>query len=197
MPKKRGPLTIHSERPAFGNPWLLAVDYVVSTPKGREFTYTIVHFRNWATGVVPLHDDGTITMVGQHRFALDAYSWEIPEGGAEESEGPLEGAKRELAEEAKLGGGEWREIMQLHLSNSVTDEHAYIYLATGLEPAEGEADDTEELTIARVPFAEALAKVNSGEITDAITVAALLKVSHMAVMGELPGGLNELLAPKR
>jgi 8-oxo-dGTP pyrophosphatase MutT (NUDIX family) len=197
MPKKRGPLTIHSERPVFGNPWLMAVDYVVSTPAGREFTYTIVHFRNWATGVVPLHDDGTITLVGQHRFALDRYSWEIPEGGADEDEGPLAGAKRELAEEAKLGGGEWREIMQMHLSNSVTDEHAYVYLATGLEPAEGEPDDTEDLKVVRVPFSEALAKVNSGEITDAITVAALLKVFHMAVMGELPGGLNELLAPKR
>lgn len=197
MPKKRGPLTIHSEQPVFGNPWLLAVNYIVSTPKGREFTYTIVHFRKWATGVVPLHDDGTITMVGQHRFALDSYSWEIPEGGAEEDEGPLLAAQRELAEEAQLGGGAWREILQMHLSNSVTDEHAYVYLATGLEAVEGEPDDTEDLKVVRVPFAEALAKVNSGEITDAITVAALLKIFHMAVMGELPGALNEILAARR
>lgn len=194
---KRGPLTIHGEKPVFGNPWLLAVDYHVSTPAGREFTYTIVHFRRWATGVVPLHEDGTVTLVGQHRFALDTYSWEIPEGGADEDEQPIDAARRELAEEAGLGGGEWREIMQMHLSNSVTDEHAYVYLATGLTPTEARPEDTEDITVKRVPFAEALAMVNAGEITDAITVAALLKVSHMAVMGELPGAFNELLAPKR
>lgn len=195
MPK-RGPLTIHAEQPVFGNPWLLVVNYHVSTPAEREFTYTVVHFRRWATGVVPLHDDGTVTLVGQHRFALDLYSWEIPEGGADEEEQPLNAAKRELAEEAGLAGAEWREIMQMHLSNSVTDEHAYIYLATGLTPAEAEADDTEEITVKRVPFAEALAMVDAGEITDSITVAALMKVWRMAVAGQLPGDLNDLLAPK-
>lgn len=191
---KRGPLTIHGEKPVFGNPWLLAVDYHVSTPAGREFTYTIVHFRRWATGVVPLHEDGTVTLVGQHRFALDTYSWEIPEGGADEEEQPLDAARRELAEEAGLAGAEWREILQMHLSNSVTDEHAYVYLATGLSAVETNPDDTEDITVKRVPFAEALAMVNAGEITDAITVAALLKVAHMARAGALPGGLNELLA---
>ncbi len=194
---KRGPLTILRDRPVFGNPWILAVDYHVATPAGREFTYTIVHFRRWATGVVPLHDDGTVTLVGQHRFALDLYSWEIPEGGADEDEQPIDAAKRELAEEAGLAGAEWREILQMHLSNSVTDEHAYVYLATGLTAVEAQPDDTEEITVKRVPFAEALGMVNAGEITDSITVAALLKISHMAAMGELPGALNDLLAPKR
>jgi len=196
MPK-RGPLTIHGEQPIFANPWLLAVNYHVSTPAGREFTYTIVHFRKWATGVVPLHDDGTVTLVGQHRFALDLYSWEIPEGGADEGEEPIDAAKRELAEEAGLAGADWREILQMHLSNSVTDEHAFVYLATGLTAAEAQPDDTEEITVRRIPFAEALGMVTSGEITDAITVAALLKVSHMAANGLLPGALNDLLAPKR
>ncbi len=194
---KRGPLTIHGERPVFGNPWLLAVDYHVSTPAGRQFTYTIVHFRKWATGVVPLHDDGTVTLVGQHRFALDLYSWEIPEGGADEGEEPIDAAKRELAEEAGLAGADWREILQMHLSNSVTDEHAFVYLATGLSAAEAHPDDTEDLAVKRVPFAEALEMVEAGQITDAITVAALLKVWRMAAKGELPGPLNDLLAPKR
>ncbi len=191
---KRGPLTIHGEQPVFGNPWILAVNYHVSTPAGREFTYTIVHFRRWATGVVPLHADGTVTLVGQHRFALDTYSWEIPEGGADESEQPLDAAKRELAEEAGLAGAEWREILQMHLSNSVTDEHAFVYLATGLSAVEANPDDTEDITVKRVPFADALAMVDAGEITDSITVAALLKVAHMARIGALPGGLNEILA---
>lgn len=194
--KKRGPLTIRGERPVFANPWILGVDYHVETPAGRAFTYTIVHFRNWATGVVALHEDGSIVLVGQHRFALDAYSWEIPEGGASEDEGPLAGAQRELAEEAGLAAADWREIMQMHLSNSVTDEHAYVYLATGLTAAEAEPDDTEDLTVKRVPFAEALTMVMDGAITDSITVAAILKVAQMARAGELPGGLNDLLAPK-
>ncbi|MFT3811543.1 MAG: NUDIX hydrolase [Micropepsaceae bacterium] len=194
--KKRGPLTIRGERPVFANPWIMGVDYHVETPAGRAFTYTIVHFRNWATGVVPLHDDGTVTMVGQHRFALDAWSWEIPEGGASEDEGPLAGAQRELAEEAGLAGAEWREILKMHLSNSVTDEQAYVYLATGLSAVEAHPDDTEDLSVVRVPFAQVMDKVLSGEITDAITVAAILKVAHMARAGELPGGLNDLLAPK-
>lgn len=194
--KKRGPLTIRGERPVFANPWIMGVDYHVETPAGRAFTYTIVHFRNWATGVVALHEDGSIVLVGQHRFALDAYSWEIPEGGASEDEGPLAGAQRELAEEAGLAASDWREIMQMHLSNSVTDEHAYVYLATGLTAAEAEPDDTEDITVKRVPFAEALTMVMDGAITDSITVAAILKVAQMARAGELPGGLNDLLAPK-
>ncbi len=194
--KKRGPLTIRGERPVFANPWIMGVDYHVETPAGRAFTYTIVHFRNWATGVVALHEDGSIVLVGQHRFALDAYSWEIPEGGASEDEGPLAGAQRELAEEAGLAAADWREIMQLHLSNSVTDEHAYVYLATGLSHAEAEPDDTEDITVKRVPFAEALTMVMDGAITDSITVAAILKIAQMARAGQLPGGLNDLLAPK-
>ena len=193
--KKRGPLSIRGERPVFANPWIMGVDYHVETDAGLSFTYTIVHFRNWATGVVPLHEDGTVTVVGQHRFALDAYSWEIPEGGASEDEGPLAGAQRELAEEAGLVAETWQEILQMHLSNSVTDEHAYVYLATGLSAVEAQPEDTEDITIRRVPFAKVLEKVVKGEITDAVTVAAILKVSYMARMGQLPGRLNELLAP--
>ena len=151
----------------------MGVDYHVETDAGRAFTYTIVHFRNWATGVVPLHEDGTVTVVGQHRFALDAYSWDIPEGGASEDEGPLAGAQRELAEEAGLVAETWQEILQMHLSNSVTDEHAYVYLATGLSAVEAQPEDTEDITIRRVPFAKVLEKVVKGEITDAVTVAAI------------------------
>lgn len=197
MPVKRGPLTVHGQMPVFGNPWIKLVDYHVAAPSGREFTYTIVHFRRIATGVVPLHEDGTITLVGQHRFALDDYSWEIPEGGTDDDEEPLAAAMRELAEEASLAGADWREILKLHLSNSVTDEVAHVYLATGLTPAEAEPDDTEDFQIVRVPFAEALKRCGDGRITDSITVAALMRVHQMAVAGELPGHLNDLLAPKR
>lgn len=196
MPKKRGPLTIHGEMPVFGNPWITLVNYHVEAPSGRAFTYTIVHFRKVATGIVPLHADGTITMVGQHRFALDDYSWEIPEGGADDGEEPLAAAQRELAEEAGLAGAEWREILKLHLSNSVTDEVAHVYLATGLSPVPVAPEDTEAFEIVRVPFAEALARCGDGRITDSMTVAGLLRIHQMAVAGELPGDLNDLIAPK-
>jgi 8-oxo-dGTP pyrophosphatase MutT (NUDIX family) len=197
MTTKRGPFTVHGARTLYDNPWITLVDHDVSVASARRFSYTTVGFNKIATGVVPLHEDGTVTLVGQHRFPLDAYSWELPEGGAEPDEEPLAAIKREMAEEAGLAGAEWRQILHMHLSNSVTDEAAFVYLATGLTPATGEVDDTEELAVRRLPFAEALAMCADGAITDSITVAGLLRVHHLAVLGELPDGLNDILVPKR
>ena len=185
MTERRGPITIHAARRVFDNPWLGLTEHDVSIDSGRAFSYTVVNFKRLATGVVPLHDDGTVTLVGQHRFPLDIYSWEIPEGGSDPGEDPLDTAKREMAEEALLAGDSWTKILTMHLSNSVTDEVAHVYLATGLSPAEGERDDTEDLALNRVPFSQALAMCADGRITDAITVAALFRVFHMAASGEL------------
>jgi 8-oxo-dGTP pyrophosphatase MutT (NUDIX family) len=191
---RRGPLTIHDARTVFDNPWIRLTGFDVSAPSGRRFDYTTVEFKRIATGVVPLHDDGTVMLVGQHRFPLDEYSWELPEGGAEPGEPPLEAIKRELAEEGLLAAAEWRQILKMHLSNSVTDEVAFLFLATGLSPASGERDDTEEdLVVRRMPFGEALAMCEDGRITDSLTVAGLLRVFRMAGKGELPSGLNELV----
>jgi len=197
MTSRRGPFVVHGARTVYDNPWITLTDHDVSVASGRRFSYTVVGFRRRAAGVVPLHEDGTVTLVGQHRFPLDAYSWELPEGGVEPDETPLQAMQRELAEEASLAAADWRQILRLHLSNSVTDEEAFVYLALGLTPASGEPDDTEELAVRRLPFAEALAMAADGRITDSISVAALLRVHHMAVNRELPDGLNDLLAAPR
>ena len=176
------------------NPWFSLDDYVCTAPTGNPARYYLQSYKNLAVGVVPLHEDGTITLVGQWRFPFDAYSWELPEGGAPKGEDPLDGAKRELLEEAGLAAAEWRHILTMQLSNSTSDEIAFGYLATGLSVvAEQDPDATEQLAVQRVPFREALKAAASGRIQDAITVAMLLRVHHMAHEGELSSGLTRLV----
>ena len=180
-------------REIYTNPWLKVTEYDAVAPTGASALYGVVHFRSLAIGVLPLHDDGTVTLVGQHRFPSGAYSWEAPEGGAPLDGDPLETAKRELAEEAGLAGSDWRQILTFELSNSVTDEHGFGYLATGLHPADGEPDDTELIRLARVPFREALDAALAGHITDVITMALLLRAYHMAREGDLPPALTQAM----
>jgi 8-oxo-dGTP pyrophosphatase MutT (NUDIX family) len=187
-PWKRG-----ETRRVYENPWLAVDEIKAEAPTGRPALYGLVSFKNVAIAVLPLHDDGTVTLVGQNRFPFADYSWEIPEGGAPLAEDPLEGGKRELREETGLVAAEWREILRMQLSNSVTDERAVGFLALGLTQAEVEPDDTEDLAMVRVPFAEALAAVAAGHIQDALTVAMLLRAHHMAVTGELPADLARLV----
>jgi 8-oxo-dGTP pyrophosphatase MutT (NUDIX family) len=168
-------------------------EFDATAPTGKPATYGMVHFKNHAIAVLPLHEDGTVTLVGQNRFVFEDYSWEIPEGGGAMDEPPIEAAKRELREECGLEAAEWREILRVQLSNSLTDELAFGYLATGLTGAETEPDETEDLAVARVPFGEALEAGLAGNIKDALTVAMLLRVHHMAVKGELSGGLAALV----
>ena len=169
------------------NPWF-AVDYYgeAVAPTGSSARYYLHDQKAVATGCLPLHDDGTVVLVGQWRFPFGTYSWEMPEGGSLPPEAPLEGCKRELAEEAGLQAAEWREVVRLQLSNSSSNEIALCYLATGLSPARADTDDhTEDLAIIRVPFREALAAAVQGHIQDAMTVATLLRVHHMAMTGAL------------
>ena len=134
-------------------------------------------------------------MVGQHRFPLSDYSWEIPEGGGPLDQDPQESARRELAEETGLQAAVWREILQAQLSNSVSDERAIGFLATGLSPADGahHADDTEALEKVRVPFREALDAAMAGDLQDVLTVAMLLKAYHMAREGLLAPALSQAM----
>lgn len=175
------------------NPWFALDVYDAVAPTGTPATYYGLHFKGAATGVVPLHEDGTITLVGQWRFPFGTYSWELPEGAAPHSEAPLDGARRELREEAGLTARDWRPILTMQLSNASSDETAYLYLATGLEPVAAEPDATEALALARLPFREALAAVADGRIRDSLTVAALLRLHHMATSGELEEGLARLV----
>ena len=175
----------------YENPWIALSEHAAVAPTGAPATYGLVGFKNLALAILPVHEDGGVVLVGQHRFPFGDYSWEIPEGGGPKDEDPLEGAKRELAEEAGLAASEWREILRIQLSNSVTDELAIGYLATGLAPTQGvhHADDTEDIAKVRVPFREALAAANDGYIRDALTVAMLLRAYHMAREGHLPDAL--------
>jgi 8-oxo-dGTP pyrophosphatase MutT (NUDIX family) len=184
------PWTAGEERLAFESGWITVTEQTAIAPTGKPSPYGLVRFKNLAVAVLPIHEDGTIVLVGQHRFPLGDYTWELPEGGSPLGEEPLEGAKRELAEETGLAAAEWREVMRTQLSNSVTDERMIGYLALGLSEAGAvEADPTEAIALARVPFREALDAAMSGYLPDMLTVAMLLRGYHMATEGSLPGAL--------
>jgi 8-oxo-dGTP pyrophosphatase MutT (NUDIX family) len=172
------------------NPWFAVESYDAVAPTGAAARYHMQVYKNWAVGILPLHDDGAVTLVGQWRFPFGTYSWEIPEGGAPKDEAPVEGARRELREEAGLEAAELRQILTLQLSNASSDEVAIGFLATGLSPVPHEPDPTEALAIVRVPFRDALNAAVKGEIQDSIAVAMLLRVHHMAVVGELSSALT-------
>jgi 8-oxo-dGTP pyrophosphatase MutT (NUDIX family) len=182
---KGEPWQARNPRRLLDNPWFSVDHYDAIAPTGAPADYYIQGFKAHAVGALPLHDDGTVTLVGQWRFPFRRYSWEIPEGGAPKDETPLDGAKRELREEAGLEAADWRQVLTMQLSNASSDEVAFGYLATGLTPAPRALDETEDLAIVRAPFREVLAAAVAGHIQDAITVAMLLRTHHMAYEGEL------------
>lgn len=194
MPQESGnPWTVLSSTTMYENPWMEVVEHKVLTPKGKPGIYGVVSPRSVATGVVPIDDEGRVTLVGQYRFPLERYSWEIPEGGGEKGVDPQASAARELREETGQTARHWMPLMTLHLSNCLTDEVAYTFLAWGLEQGAACPDDTEELAIRRVPFAEAVAMAMRGEITDSMAVASLFKLRLMAAEGQLPGDVARLI----
>lgn len=189
----KNPWTTLTTKPQYENPWIQVVEHDVLKPSGSPGIYGVVRFKNLAIGVIPVHADGTTVLVGQYRYPLEAYSWEIPEGGGSRAVDPLESAKRELVEETGLSAGKWLRFLELHLSNSVSDEHAINYLAWDLSEGTAQPDDTEQLQLRRVPFAEAVRMAMAGEITDAMAVAGLLKAQLLLDRGELPEDLLEIL----
>jgi 8-oxo-dGTP pyrophosphatase MutT (NUDIX family) len=175
----------------FQNPWIRVEASRVTAPTGHPAHYGVVRFMNRAIAVFALHDDGTVPLVGQQRYATNAYSWEIPEGGGPMDEDPEDAARRELREEAGLVSSDMRKILEFDMSNSVTDEVAVCFLALGLTAAETEPDETERFEYARVPFSQLLKAVINGQLRDGLTVACTLRVHHMAVSGELPPHLTK------
>ncbi|QEM05506.1 NUDIX hydrolase [Mucilaginibacter rubeus] len=179
------PWKITSQKDIYDNPWINVTEYQVINPAGNPGIYGKVRYKNLAIGVLPLDEELNTYLVGQYRFPLNQYSWEMPEGGGPEGTDPLESAKRELLEETGLKASRWTEIQRLHLSNSVSDELSILYLARGLEQFEAEPEETEQLIIKKVPFAEMYRMVCNGEITDAMTVAAVLKVQLLLTENRL------------
>ncbi|MDB5090723.1 MAG: 8-oxo-dGTP pyrophosphatase MutT, family [Mucilaginibacter sp.] len=182
---EENPWQITSEQTTYDNPWINVTEYKVINPSGNPGIYGKIHFKNVAIGVLPLDDELNTYLVGQFRFALGQYSWEMPEGGGPVGTDPLASAKRELLEETGLKASKWTEIQRLHLSNSVSDELSILYLARNLQQFEAEPEDTEQLIIHKLPFAEVYQMVCNGTITDAMTVAAVLKVQVMLLEGSL------------
>ena len=179
--------------PLFENPWMRLTRHAATAPTGLEADYVVMRPRNLSVGVLPLHEDGAVTLVGQQRFALMNWSWEMPEGGAPFDEDPLAGARRELAEEAGLAATHWREALKVEMSNSITDERAVAWIAWGLSPVPADPDPTEIIRLARVPFGDLLREVGRGAIRDMFTVATTLRAYHMAREGELPAPLAEAM----
>jgi 8-oxo-dGTP pyrophosphatase MutT (NUDIX family) len=168
-----------SSRVVFENDWMEVREDHVVNPGGGENQYGYVHFKNRAVAIIPLDDELNIWLVGQQRYTLGQWSWELPMGGAPLEELPLVAAKRELKEETGLSAERWTEIMQLHPSNSITDEIGYVYLAEDLTDGETDFEETEALEIRKLPLEDALTMVRDGSISDAISVAALLRIAEI------------------
>lgn len=175
--KKIGGWQVTSSTVAYENPWIKVSHDDVITPSGTKGIYGVVHFKNTAIGVVPIDDEGNTWLVRQSRYTLNQFTWEIPEGGCPDGEEPLIAAQRELEEEVGLRAQHWELLMTLHLSNSVTDEVALVYVARNLLPGQQQLEATEDIELQKIPLADAIDMVKRGEITDGISVAALLRLA--------------------
>jgi 8-oxo-dGTP pyrophosphatase MutT (NUDIX family) len=174
------PWTTLTTREVYTNKWIHVTEHDVLNPAGGKGIYGKVHFKNKAIGIIPVDNDGNTWLVGQYRYTLNAYSWEIPEGGGAMDIEPLDAAKRELKEETGLTANKWTLLMRIHTSNSVTDEEGFVFLAEDLTQGEDDREETEaDLVVKKLSLQEALSMVMDGKITDSISVAGLLKVARM------------------
>lgn len=185
MNEQHNPWTILNKKVVYDNPWINVTEFDVLNPSGGKGIYGKVHFKNNAIGIIALDENLNTYLVGQYRFPLNKHSWEIPEGGGLLGVDLLESAKRELREETGLVAGEWTKLLDLHLSNSVTDESGCIFLARQLKQEEAMPEETEQLVVKKMPFEEAFAMVEQGIITDTLAVTAILKVKILLLEGKL------------
>lgn len=183
--EQRGPWKKLKEEERYATPWISVSHHDIIDPSGREGIYGVVHFKNLAVGIIPLDEDGNTWIVGQYRYPIKAYSWEIIEGGGSRERPPLESARRELREEAGIEAARWTEVLRMDLSNSASDEVAIIFVAQGITFHEPEPDHNEELALRKLPFSEVVSMVMRGELRDSLTVAGVLKVDRMISEGAI------------
>lgn len=178
-PEENNPWKTLSTKEIYQNPWISVREDQVLNPAGNPGIYGVVSFKNYAIGIVPIDEEGYTYLVGQYRYTLNAYSWEIPEGGGPKDEALIDAAKRELEEETGFTANEWIDLGPIHTSNSVTDEYGFLFLARKLYQGEANPEETEELRIKKVLLSEALEMVMRGEITDSLSIAGLFKASQI------------------
>jgi ADP-ribose pyrophosphatase len=171
---------------AYENEWISVEHNEVTRPDGKPGVYGVVRFRNRAAAIVPLSEDGYTWLVGQFRYTTNSYSWEVPEGGVPYDEDLVEGSARELREETGITAKKLVQVNRCHLSNSVTDEAAFVFVATDLSYGEAEPEGTEDLQVRKIRFVDALSMVDSGEISDGFSVIALLSVDRWSRSVDVP-----------
>lgn len=179
MSEIKNPWKTMASKQIYENNWIKLVEDQVINPNGNKGIYGKVSFKNKAIGILPLDEKGFTWLVGQYRYTLNEYSWEIPMGGGPLTIDPLISAKRELLEETGLIANKWTRILRIHTSNSVTDEEGFVYLAEDLSQSTPQFDDTEEIAIKKIPFKKAYAMVLENKITDSISIAGILKLGKL------------------
>lgn len=172
------PWTTKSTTLKYDNPWISVREDTVITPTGKQGIYGVVSFKNKAIGIIPIDENGYVYLVGQWRYPLNEYSWEIPEGGGPQNEEPLDTAKRELKEETGLIAAKWELLGKIHTSNSVCDEEGYLYLAQDLQQSDKNPEETEILNIKKIHLSEAIEMVMKAEITDSLAITGLLMTAR-------------------
>lgn len=181
----KNPWTTLTSEKVYDSPWIGLTKHDVLNPNGNPGTYSVVHFKNLAIGVLPLDKDFNTWIVGQYRYPIEQYSWEIPEGGGKRDIDPVDSAKRELLEETGITAKKWTKIQEMYLSNSASDEFCILYIAQELSFGESEPEDDEQLEVRKLHFDELYKMVELGEITDSLTVAAVLKAKLLMLEGKL------------
>lgn len=176
-PVQVGPWLRHKRTTVYDNSWITVWHDEVSRPDGSSGVYGVVHPKAYASGAVVFDDDDRVLLVGQHRYPQDEWSWEIPEGGVPRSEDLLDGIRREVREETGVEASEWRELMRVHLTNSISDEFGVLFTAVAHTHGEPEPDPTEQIEVQWLPFDDVLAMTLDGRITDALTVLAIQRVA--------------------
>lgn len=185
MNEQHNPWTLLNAKEVYANPWISVEHHEVLNPSGKPGIYGKVHFRNVAIGIIPVDAEGNTWLVGQWRYPLNQYSWEIPEGGGPLEVDILDSAKRELEEECGLHAEKWTELQRLHLSNSVSDESGILFLAQDLKEGIAAPEETEQLLVRKVPLSVAFQMVEDGVITDSLSVAGLQKLQLLQLQGKL------------